>query len=413
MTASKPRVKISIFHPFDIFGTKVGGIETVIKTFIKYAPADFDIELVGTTEDRAVRPVGRVRRLSIGANHFHNLPLIYEPAPNRRTPIPLTARFVASLAAHRVQREERILEFHRLEEAIPFRLRNNKRILFVHCCMDDVFGNPLAESKWRNFSRLYLGLERFLIPGMERIYSESGPVIEYYRRAYPRLRDRFCFLPTWADNDIFYPGSASEKPERKRRLRRQYGFPEDARLIFFTGRLEKQKNPLLLLRTFELVHSREKRARLVINGEGSLKQDMERYLEDAGLRRDAVLEWTPQEKMAEVMRLSDVFLLTSDFEGMPMSLLEALASGIPVVTTASGEARRVVTGDSGIVVESGTPEDLGGAVLEVLRHPERFGEAACLRAVQPYLPRAVLNPVYDYHYELAGEPARTIHPAAR
>ena len=61
------RVRLSIFDQFDIFGTKVGGIETFVKGFVKFAPDDFEVEVVGLTEIEIGKLAGRPRRAFVEA----------------------------------------------------------------------------------------------------------------------------------------------------------------------------------------------------------------------------------------------------------------------------------------------------------------------------------------------------------
>ena len=73
-----------------------------------------------------------------------------------------------------------------------------------------------------------------------------------------------------------------------------------------------------------------------------------------------------QDKVAKIMQISDVFLMTSAFEGMPRSVMESLGCGLPVVTTDVGEVRLTVRDDfSGIVCKQREPEVLAEAVEKV------------------------------------------------
>jgi len=103
-----------------------------------------------------------------------------------------------------------------------------------------------------------------------------------------------------------------------------------------------------------------------------------------------------------------VFLLTSRFEGMPCAVVEAIGCGLPVVTTNVGEVGRiVVNGATGMVVAERTAGALAEALDQVLARPAETWRDACLRAVAPYRPKAVLATVYDRCASLALRKQRT------
>ena len=79
----------------------------------------------------------------------------------------------------------------------------------------------------------------------------------------------------------------------------------------------------------------------------------------------------PPEAMADLYREVDVFCLPSWYEAMPLSVLEAMASGLPVVATRVGDVERVVTTESAVLVEPHSPEELAAALREVLVDPDR------------------------------------------
>jgi glycosyltransferase involved in cell wall biosynthesis len=99
------------------------------------------------------------------------------------------------------------------------------------------------------------------------------------------------------------------------------------------------------------------------------------------------------------MRISDVFLLTSAFEGMPRCVLESLACGLPVVTTDVGEVKVVVREFSGIVVKTEHANDLSDAVLKIFGEPYNYKSECCIESVLPYSAQTILDMVYKYYYD--------------
>ena len=113
----------------------------------------------------------------------------------------------------------------------------------------------------------------------------------------------------------------------------------------------------------------------------------------------------PQFRIADVLRGADVFALSSSYEGMPMALLEALGSGLPVVTTDVGEVRKVVLPTCGEVVTEHAEQPLAEALLRTLQRLPALRGEPCVDAIRPFTPANVLGAVYE-NYRRLGDLAR-------
>ena len=182
-------------------------------------------------------------------------------------------------------------------------------------------------------------------------------------------------------------GVASEKVQRicngvdtdrfspcqdKFRVRERLGmkFPADAILIGTVGRMSPVKNPLLLIEAFALAVKSRGRAntplRLVIAGDGELRDEVERNLRRHGLSE---LSWLPgaREDIPEVMKSLDIFALPSLAEGISNTVLEAMATGLPVVATdVGGNTELVSHGRTGFVVESANARELSRLLCDYI-----------------------------------------------
>ena len=387
----------------DPLGSKIGGIATFIRNFIKYSPEDFSIEFVGVSSNKGERQLGKWHEMEYHNREFKFLPVSYVVGENVRPKVPLSLRFTTSLFRykHKIPLDGRSLEFHRVEPSLPFRRCSSPKILFVHGHMGDIY-NPHTEVRWAKIPGLYFRLEKRLIDGFERIYVVREDGVEFYKEKYPDLRERFRFLPTWVDDEVFYPYSYDKRQLERREFCRRHGFSEKDRFIIFVGRLEKQKDPLLVVGSFYALCSRIENAKLIIVGTGSLERQVRNKVLECGLEQKVTFTGSlPQSKVADIMRISDVFLLTSAFEGMPRSVLEALGCGLPVVTTDVGEVKRVVKeGFSGIVCDRREPKVISEALNRVLES-DVFTCDNCLVSVEPYKAREVLQELYQFYYHLA------------
>ena len=101
-----------------------------------------------------------------------------------------------------------------------------------------------------------------------------------------------------------------------------------------------------------------------------------------------------QSKLADLYRISSLFVLTSAYEGLARGSIEALACGTPVVTTRAGETPNFLTTESGIVCDEQTPEAIAQSLRQVLEHPESYPPEACTSVAKPYSASDVVSGIY-------------------
>ena len=146
--------------------------------------------------------------------------------------------------------------------------------------------------------------------------------------------------------------------------RRELGAARQDIVIGTLGRLARQKNiELFLEMAAGLIDStRGRRLRFVVAGDGPALGGLQAAARERGLT-DAVMFAGARQDVARVLRAFDIFVLTSDFEGLPNSVMEAMASARPVVATRAGGTEEVVDdGVSGYLV---APGDAKGLVKHV------------------------------------------------
>ena len=138
------------------------------------------------------------------------------------------------------------------------------------------------------------------------------------------------------------------------------------KVVISVGRLAKQKNFPLLLRAFSRVVGRVD-ACLIIVGEGGERPKLEQLIDELGLNGRVDLPGYSENVHPYVAR-SDLFVLSSDFEGMPNALVEAIAVDVPVVSTdcLSGPGEILQQGEGGLLVPVGDADALCDAIVEGL-----------------------------------------------
>jgi glycosyltransferase involved in cell wall biosynthesis len=160
-------------------------------------------------------------------------------------------------------------------------------------------------------------------------------------------------------------------PNAAARVRR--GFPPDAFVIGYVGRFAPIKDLATLLRAFGVVAERLPQARLMLVGGGETRGELERLTTTLGMDGRVVFSgWL--NTLADVYEVCDVVALSSLNEGTPLTVIEAMAAGRPVVATAVGGVPDLVEdGVTGLLVPAGDGVALARALLEL-------GEDECARA---------------------------------
>jgi glycosyltransferase involved in cell wall biosynthesis len=187
----------------------------------------------------------------------------------------------------------------------------------------------------------------------------------------------------------------------------------DGPLVGMVGRLGWKKGYEHALEAFALLRERFPGLRVDIVGEGDLRSELEGRIGRLGLDDTVQLLGQRSDVPAQLERF-DCFALSSVIEGMPNALLEAMAMGLPVVTTSAGGSAEVVEdGVSGLVVPPANPAALAEAVGRILGDralATRFGEAAERRVRDHYSLEAMLrlmDALYRRELARAGIPVPT------
>lgn len=182
---------------------------------------------------------------------------------------------------------------------------------------------------------------------------------------------RLCRLPpgkmTTIPNGVEIPQS---KPEQSRKSNE----------LLFVGRLTPQKAPFDLLQAYVLLAEDEQlSANLTFVGDGELRPELEKTVADLGLQQQVSFAGQVDDVFRR-MSESTLLVLPSLWEGMPNVVLEAMASGLPVVATSVDGTKDVIDdGRTGWLVQPGSPTELSTAISEALRSPNlrlEFAERA-------------------------------------
>lgn len=239
--------------------------------------------------------------------------------------------------------------------------------VIVHTFHGHVFHgyfNPLM-------TRLFILLERWTGSMSDTIITLSEglrrELAEDYRIA---RRKHFTVLPLGLDLNSF-----ATTPRQAGQFRAAWNIPPDAYLIGIVGRIVTVKNHALFLEAAVKVRQQLPQAHFVVVGDGELRPEVEARVDELGLR-DAVTFTGWQRILAPIYSDMDVLVISSLNEGTPVSVIESLAAGCPVVATAVGGLPDLLDhGRLGMLVTPGDADALADGILKTVRQPPDVTEA--------------------------------------
>lgn len=192
---------------------------------------------------------------------------------------------------------------------------------------------------------------------------------------------------------------------RREATRASFGFGPDERVVLFLARIEKQKRPLDALAIFRDVAKRVPNLRMLIVGTGDLENDCRRFIDDAGLA-SAVVMTGHRTDVPDLMRASDVYLLPTEAESFGLTLVEAMAAGIPVVTSRiSPLVDEVVPPDCALFADVGNIGGFANGVVSLLESKD-LRRVLSERARKEVRKRYALEIVAQQHIDLYARVAK-------
>lgn len=310
-----------IVEQFDPEISRPGGIDTCIRGLVRYCPPHIHLRIAGVDAVGNKR-LGKWAEYEIGGRTIEFMPLVRLDPANIKKKRPHSVWLTQGLGKYRPARDADVINTHRLNlGAAVMRLYPGAELVqYLH-------GSGIADLKsssgsyFRHAVSAYRWLERDVIPRAADIVVFNTFGAERLLALSPRVR----FSPNWYDPTYFFP-SAAESAVKSR--------------ILWPARIEPQKNPELAI---DVMGRLPPHYTLTVAGDGSLNSAMRlRARNSAAADRIAFVGSIPKSEIGEVMRSHDLMLMTSRFEGYPYAVVEALASGLPVITTPGGEPNGLV-----------------------------------------------------------------------
>ena len=211
-------------------------------------------------------------------------------------------------------------------------------------------------------SRFYRRFHKFTLANADAVIAQTGDE----KRIMQKTCDRdIMTLPSGIDLGRFSNLSREES-------RSGLQIKEGEKVILFVGILFAVKGVKYLIQAMNVIRQQEPKARLMLVGDGEERQDLEKLTSSLNLVDSVTFVGkVSNEKVLQYMAAADIFVLPSLSEGFPLVISEAMASGLPIVTTnVTGLSEIVHNGENGLLVESKNSIELAEKILLLLQDDE-------------------------------------------
>jgi glycosyltransferase involved in cell wall biosynthesis len=268
-------------------------------------------------------------------------------------------------------------------------------------------GFQFYESRSRLACYAIARVEQLLGKWTDMLFTQSREDAETAVRIGIAPKERVLWIGNGVQLDRFQPGPPTLD------TRREFDLDANHRVVGFIGRIVREKGIEELIEAMAYVTTREPDARLLVVGD-TLASDGDTEAKKVVQR--AILEYGMQDKVRfaglrddipRLLKALDIFVLPSWREGMPRSIIEAMATGLPVVATdIRGCREEVIHGESGLLVPPRNPRKLGEAILSLVcddAQAKRMGKRGRELALEWFNEDAVIERQIEAYHRLIAE----------
>jgi glycosyltransferase involved in cell wall biosynthesis len=272
----------------------------------------------------------------------------------------------------------------------------------------EFFTEGLARFGWRTTSslfRAFVALRNRILRGSDCFVAVSSAVAQELLSQSVNP-DRIKILPNSVDIDTFCPVGGKQKFA----LREKLDIPPDSRVAVYTGRLVAYKGLPLLLEVWQKIRLKHGSALLLLVGSGGLdvhncEDQLKRFVIKNGLHNSVRFTGDVQ-NVHEYLQASDLFVFPTNNEAFGISLIEAMACGLPVISTSVGGVKDIVQHlQNGIVIAPESFQQLYDALDRLISEPSaavNLGQAAMKDAGQKYSAHTVTKKFIELFNHAAG-----------
>lgn len=295
--------------------------------------------------------------------------------------------------------------------------RGNFDIVHCHGTRAALFGRLAAILLWRRPKIFYTihgfhvvhyrnPLKKTFLLLLERILNHFTDMIvcvsHFDRESVIKMRlvrnDKVKTIWNGIDIKRFRNVSLDEKVKKN-----ELGIPPNAFLITMIGRLHPQKDYFTLISAFKLLQRGLSNFYLLIVGDGPMWEELQSYAKDLGLGDKIIFTGTRRDT-PEILAVTDIFVLSTLWEGLPIVLLEAMAAAKPVIASdVCGNREVVINRETGILVPSRDPEMLAQTVIRLTKNRQmakEMGQKGLIRVQKNFTLEEMVQKIVNLYSEL-------------
>jgi len=255
--------------------------------------------------------------------------------------------------------------------------------------------HPWTETDYSFRARMYTFLDKFWLKRMDRVVAISEEVKQQLWS--PQRNAVVDVIPNGIDLTRFN-GKLQDRP-----LREQLGFESSNIIVGAVGRLVPEKGYSYLLESASRVCANHPQVRVVIVGDGPLRAQLTQQAAALNLQSKVSFLGVRDDTPA-LLSMMDIFVMCSISEGLPMALLEAMASSKPITATKVGAIPELINhGDSGLLVQPKDSEQLADALEQLIRNKQearKMGEKARQDVFSKYSSTEMTRRYIEHYAEL-------------
>jgi sugar transferase (PEP-CTERM/EpsH1 system associated) len=237
-------------------------------------------------------------------------------------------------------------------------------------------------------------IQRIAFRGLVHPVAIAQEVVTTYRQVYGSRK--LTLIPNGIPVEVFSRAASNRESWRERE-----GFSQSDLLYVCVARFFRQKNHVTLIEAFANGPARDRRSKLILAGDGDLRAHIEAQAQSLGIESQ-VRFLGRRSDIPDLLAAGDVFVLASLWEGNPLSVMEAMAAGRPVIATSVGGVPELLDhAVHGFLVPPGDAHALSKAMLYLMQNPGerlRMGRAAAIRAREKFDHRQMVK-AYEALYE--------------
>jgi len=285
--------------------------------------------------------------------------------------------------------------------------RNNIQLIHCHLPWAGIVGRIVGKmtgipvvytehNKWERYHKLTYYLNKMSFINQERVIAVSEDVANSIRKFHHNNRPAIQVVSNGINTEKY-----TYSNENTRDIRKELNIPSQATVIGITCVFRKQKRLDIWLDVAKALHEKHPELHFIIVGDGILKKEI--HQKSQLLEMHAYLHFVGlQSETRPYLQAVDIFMMVSEFEGLPIALLEAMSMGcMPACTDAGGIPELVKDNSNGILVPVNEPMQLINRLSELFQQPEKIkmmGDAARKTVIQSFSMQKMvseLENIYD------------------